>query len=253
MAVAQGRPRAATTNAKIAAPGAALGAAFLHRKIPPRGLPAAIDADWIVREPKLVTKRALKVIDHEVLWLALHLDTDNASAFVEAVRRRCEQLADDARTLRARATMLDRVVGPELDMAIAHLAGHHRGGELARKRWLKKSAYMLADMEDACDQLNAIATTAEINHGHYRGVAALMERRRSPKHSGQWRAVVLAWLLRVLGAGGKRWTHRDLAELIIVSQGDYTREHRPPCSAFADGASVCQLADRIKHSLARHK
>jgi hypothetical protein len=213
-------------------------------------LPAAIDADWIVRYPDLVTKRALKVIDHEVLWLALHLDTDNASVFVEAARRRCKQLADDAHTLRARATMLDRVVGPELDMAIARLAGHHRGGELARKRWLKKSAYMLADLEDARDQLNAIATTAEINHGHYQGVVALMERRRSPKHSGEWRAAVLRWLLRKLGAD---WTRRNLAELIIASQRDYTREHRPPCAAFVGGADVDTLADHIKRLLARHK
>ena len=64
---------------------------------------AAIDAScWIVREPQAITKCALKRIDHEVLWLALHLDVDEivASATASKLRRRCEQWSADARRLR---------------------------------------------------------------------------------------------------------------------------------------------------------
>jgi hypothetical protein len=227
------------------------GAAILATLYPtaPGDLHAAIAAGWIVRAPKPITRRAIRTIHHETLRLALHLDTDDASAFVESMHVRCAQLRDAARLLRERASILARVVGPELDVAVARLGGHARGDELSRERWLRRSANLLADLEESRDHLAAIATAAEIQHGRYRAAVARAEHRSSPKYSGHWRAIVLGWLRRELGG----WTLRELAQLIIATATDFTREHRPPCSAFVDGATVDQLADRIKHLLARHR
>ena len=245
----QSRQRAAATTGRITAPGAAIGAVLLAHKVVPRGLRAAIDAGWIVQDPSPITRRALttpntrrvlNVIDYEVLWLALHLDVDeiDADAFARKLRRRSQQYADDARMLRERTALIEQVIGPELESTLARTHANAR-----------RSGEVLADLELARDHLAASATIAADWHRRYEGVVARAERRASMRYSGRWRAAVLGWLLRTLGAG---WTRRNLAELIIASETDFTPTRRPPCSAFVGGNSANQLADRIKHIIASH-
>lgn len=237
------RQRVATTTGRIASPGAAIGAVLLGHKIAPRGLRGAIDAGWIVRVPSTITRRALRVIDHEVLWLALHLDVDeiDAGVFSRKLRERSEQWAADARTLRERAALIGRALSPGLDRALARQLRDRQGARIV--------GTMLADLEHARDVLILRAAFAADWRLRYEQAITRAERRRSPRYAGRWRAAVLGWLLRRLGA---KWTRRNLAELIIASMTDFTREHRPPCSAFVDGNDVDMFADRIKHMLARH-
>lgn len=209
---------------------------------------AAIDAGWLVREPEAITKRALKAIDHETLWLALHLDTDKeASASVRALRTRYQQWATDARTLRRRVALIDQVIGPELDRTLERTCVSPFGRtRVDTERVVTTLSALRLALADHADYATVTSWRFDIMHER-------SDRRRSPRYAGRWRAAVLRWLLRVLSEHdehGKRWTLRDLAALIVASKTDFTRA---PCPAFVADADATIIYERIKKVLARNR
>jgi hypothetical protein len=207
----------------------------MERLITPGNVRAAIGLGWIVREPNDITKRALKVMAHETLWRALHLDADVAAdAFLAALKRLRRRWDTDERVLRARSELVDRAIEPRLKLALARV---HKDEHL-----LERSGEVLAYLEAALDHFQLSVDAAELERRRLDVDIACFERLRQPNFAARWRGTVLGWLLDVLDG----WSTRDLADLILASSADFAN---PPCPEFV--AHYCDDPGRLAKAITK--
>jgi hypothetical protein len=220
----------------------------IERDVKPGNLRAAIDAEWIVREPSEITKRALQAIDHETLWCAFHLDAD-LPGNERTVRHSCAAAKRRDEDLHERAELVQRSalnLSPLIDGLATSLPDEQNEHLHAVANTVIAAASMMLN------GLEALATVAKYRRRKIELGHATLRQLNGRNTAAKWRGKVLTWLHGVLG---ETWSVHDLAKLILATESDWTH---PPCpelvAAYKTGdpeADAHKLAAAITKWIAR--
>jgi hypothetical protein len=182
-------------------------------------LALAVSNGWIRKESSQETRDALRAIDHETLWRALHLDTD-ADALLSTMKRDLRQRIAHEKACEERLASFDHgVSGLSLKALDPTRAS---SDELRRLRaMLTLREALLVECQDAATGRSMLES-----------FVADVESKSRPHAAKDWRCAQLQWLFGVLQAAQhreRRWTLPRLARLVLASSDDFVEA---PCPQF---------------------
>lgn len=204
-------------------------------------LRAAIDNGWIGSNPSRETIDALRGLDREVLWLALHLDSHADTLQARISRDLRKRRAVERRHSKALAAFRRAVDGLAETTPDRRRVPIERTTDIADAITVVENAMILA-LDDArlwCQMLESYA--------------ADIETKARPHAASRWRGHQLAWLLEALrqnAARGRPWTLLRLAKLILKSSEDFVIS---PCPKLVEKYAGNEegLTNAIKKQIAK--